>query len=302
MLYPSTECNSTAQLLLIRAVEKQLLLRQQDEWRKELPDRCPPILWFGDSQSKKPIILTVAANPSRKEYISDSSEQALKKVQENKALSYLEKPNNRFRVLKSTEKLADIINNKPLQKDIINGYNSYFCRLNSNNKYFAYTRWFGMNKTNSYNVEGFLRGFGASYYYNNNLDFQAIHIDLLPFTTLSDFKHLLQNKNINKEDLFGDEWAANLIKSLIKILKPSLLIIFGRTNFNYFSQYIDDSISNVSWERYKNAGYCIGKATKIELFFIGLSTNLGNPRGFTANSLNQYGQHIRKKYYNLFEN
>ena len=122
----------------------------------------------------------------------------------------------------------------------------------------------------------------------------------LLFPPLSDFRDLLKNRNINEKDLFGNEWAANLIQSLITMLQPSLLIIFGRTNFNYFSQYIDNSIYQVSWRGYGRASYCMGNAIKFKLPFIGLSTNLGNPIGFTAESLNQYSQHIRQKVSHLF--
>lgn len=290
------ERNATARMLLIHAVKKQLTLRQQDEWKKELPDRCPPILWFGDAKSNKPIVLTVGANPSRKEYLHDSSEEALKKVQNHEPLSYRETPDNRFKLLNPNENLDDILENEQLQQEIIDGYNSYFCRVDSKGKYLAYTKWFGQNKLDSYNVEGFLRGFGASYYANKDLDFQAIHIDLFPFATLSNFKCLLKNKNINKEDLFGNEWSAQLIQSLVKMLQPSVLIIFGRTNFSYFGKYIDSSVSQSLWQGYGCASYSMENAIKVELPFIGLSTNLGNPKCFTAESLKQYGKHIRHEF------
>jgi hypothetical protein len=292
-------CNSvnnraTARSLLICAVQKQLELRKQDKWKKELPDRCPAILWFGDAESKKPIILTVGANPSRAEYLSDSKETALNKVQNCESLSYRESPNNRFRLLdKKNEVLADILKNERLQDEIITGYNSYFYRLDNNKrKHLAYTKWFGMDKVDSYGVEGFLRGFGASYYPNDNDDiFQAIHIDLFPFATLSDFTKLPQS-TVNR-DLFDNKWAANFMQSLVKLFNPSLLIIFGCTNFNYFSQYIDNSISQALWQGYGCGSYCMGNTAQVKVPFIGLSTNLGNPRCFKADSLKKYGQHIR---------
>ena len=291
----------TARMLLIQAVEKQLALREQNDWNIELPDRCPPILWFGDAASNKPIVLTVGANPSRREYLSYFKEEVLKKVKQtnnHKSLSYLEPPNNRCRLLKETENLAEILENRQLQDEIITGYNSYFYPR-QNNQYTAYKKWFGMNKFDSHNVEGFLRGFGASYYPNNDLPFQAIHIDLFPFATLSDFKELPDD--ITDRDLFGNQWAANFIQSLIELLQPSLLIIFGIGNVDCFSKYIDNSISQVSRQTYKMTNYCkntyyrIGCAEKIGLPFIGLNTNLGDPIGFNPKSLNQYGQDIQRR-------
>ncbi len=64
--------------LLIEATKKLLRLRQKVGWAKELPHRCPPILWFGNARSPKPKVLTIGANPSRWEYLDDSCRRALK--------------------------------------------------------------------------------------------------------------------------------------------------------------------------------------------------------------------------------
>lgn len=286
----------TTRLLLIHAVEKQIELLKQNEWKKEIPERCPPILWFGNAETKKHIILTVGANPSRSEYLIDSKKDALKNAHNHDLLNYWETPKNRFRLLSQTERLVNIRENKQLQNEIIDGYNHYFNRLDNRGKHLAYTKWFGLNKSDAYNVEGFLRGFGASYYSDNNLNYQAIHIDLFPFATLSDFNCLVNNNNINMEDLFGNQWATNLIQSLVTMFQPCLLVIFGRANFDYFNRYIDNSINPKLCQRYESASYRIGEATNIGLPFVGLSTNLGNPTGgLNAQFLKQYGQHIRQK-------
>lgn len=277
-----------AQSLLVRATEKLLSLRQQDSWKDELPNRCPPVLWFGNAISTKPIVLTLGANPSRQEYLRDTSKQALGKVRQTNShelLTYLEPPSNRFRILTATEELPHILHDEQLQSEIIEGYNSYFARN-------PYTGWFGHPKVNSYKVEGFLKGFGASYYPHSDQPLQAIHIDLFPFATLSDFNAL---HGIAYQDLFRDDWAASLVRDLITLFQPSTLILFGRSNVDHFGRYVDESTVHTSWRRYGNASYCIGSAAKVGVRFIGLSTNLGNPKGFTAASLKQYGQDIQQE-------
>lgn len=56
--------------LLKGALTKQRELREKDYWRNEILGLSPPVLWFGDS-NKKELLITVGANPSRREF-SDS--------------------------------------------------------------------------------------------------------------------------------------------------------------------------------------------------------------------------------------
>lgn len=279
--------SSTAQTLLLEATTKLIELRRHAQWQDELPSRCPPILWFGNTWTAKPKVLTIGANPSRREYLHDPSRKASQKVQQtgdDSLLHYLESPYNRFYLLNKSEMLSNILTNEVLQRDIIAGYNAYFSR----NPY----AWFGRAKPDSYNVEGFLRGFGASYFDHIDMPFQAIHIDLFPFATLKDFKAL---QYIANEDLFSNGWAQRIVTSLISFLAPGVLIIFGRTNFHYFATYMDRSLTKLPWHRDSNRQYCLGTGALSNIPVIGLSTNLGNPKGFTKSSLRQYGEYIRQR-------
>lgn len=280
-----TSFESVAHELLILATTKLLALRQHLHWQLELPSRCPPILWFGNLQSVKPIVLTLGANPSRQEYLRDSSEVAWKKVQQTgdeSLLVYLEPPANRFRLLTRDEKLNDVCENEQLRTDIIEGYNTYFSRN-------PYTRWFGQPKSDPYNVEGFLRGFGASYYDHQNTPFRAIHIDLFPFTTLRDFVTI---QHLADADVFRPGWAQHFITALVKLLAPTALIVFGRTNYLYFARYLDPTLGKPVWQRYEQGAYCTGHIVPLAVPIIGLSTNLGNPKGFNRISLRQFGAHV----------
>lgn len=271
--------------LLQEAGCKLLELRQKAEWRAELPARCPPILWFGNASTAKPIVLTVGANPSRQEYLDETSESAASKVAQGgdeSTLSYLEPPANRFRLLTTRESLEEIETSESLRGEIITGYSRYFILPNHYN-------WFG-KATNPYNVEAFLRGFGASYYEQRSEAFQALHIDLFPFATLQDFKKL---QRLAEADLFRTRWAQQMIARLVALLKPRALIVFGRKNFEHFGDYVDPSVRKFAGGKFERASYWHGTAVTYGVPLVGLSTNLGNPRGFTSVSLGEFGVHVR---------
>jgi len=202
-------------------------------------------------------------------------------------LSYLEPPHNRFRLLRQDEVLQNILENEAIQKEIIAGYNQYFSSDHN-----PYRQWFGSNKNDSYKVEGFLRGLGASYYEDSNETYQAIHIDLFPFATLADFKRLL---DLADADLFRTEWAREFVIKLIHLLKPEGLVVFGKTNFKYFGRYIDPSVRRFTENSFGLSRFFIGRAELLGLPVLGLSTNLGNPIGFNAVELRQYGNDIRQR-------
>lgn len=282
MSYPETSPNAEHGLL-IDATQKLIELRQNPAWRSELPSRCPPVLWFGNAHSSKPRILTLGANPSRQEYLADHSSAALHKMatsSDGSTLSYLERSDSRFRVLSGSEKLEDILTNISLQADILKGYNRYF----SANPYL----WFGKRQS-PYNVEAFLRGMGTSYYENQPQSMQAIHIDLFPFATLSDFKSI---QRLAEDDLFRNKWAQSMIARLVELLKPEAILVFGKTNFEYFARYLDPSVGRFGAYYFEKATFWHGTSNQIRL--IGLSTNLGNPIGFNKERLAQFGSHVAR--------
>lgn len=282
-----TYFNQAANTLLVEVTVKLIALRQQPLWQAELPSRCPPILWFGDAQSQKPKLLTLAANPSRQEYLRDSSKDAFYKVQQtndDSLLSYLEPPSNRFRLLAGNEKLENILTQQELRTEIIASYNNYFER----NPY----RWFGLRKAEAYNVEGFLRGLDASFYHGQQAQFTGVHIDLFPFATVRDFGTIQQAAD---RDLFASGWAKRLIIALVELLQPEAIVVFGRTNFFYFANYVDQALHQAVWQRYNGASFTIGTTKAFDIPVIGLSTNLGNPKGFDWESLRRFGRFVAEK-------
>ena len=268
--------------LLITATQKLIDLRNNSEWRNELPQRCPPILWFGDAISQKPRVVTVGANPSRQEYLAESSKKALARQDEKHQSLYLEVPNNRFYILPPTAELADILSNTQIQEDILLGYNRYFYH----NPY----RWFGKNKPMSYNVEGFLHGIDATYF--SGYTYQAVHVDLFPFATIQDFNRIYTLAN---RDLFYTGWAKKFLNELLDILHPEIILVFGRANVDHYTNYISSALEKASWKPHHRASYRIGQDRVRGVRVIGLSTNLGNPKGFTAQELYEFGKAIKSE-------
>jgi hypothetical protein len=273
--------------ILVDATRKLIDLQQDSNWRRQLPLRSPPVLWFGNALSPKRRILTLGANPSRKEFLLDSADEACAKVAssgDQSLLCYLEPPKHRFRILRPGERMEEILSSEELQNQIINSYNSYFTHQ-------PYCTWFGKNMENSYNVEGFLRGIGASYYDDHPSRLQAIHIDLFPFATLANFCEI---KDIADLALFKNNWAQQLVARIVKALSPEILIVFGRTNCRYYLNYLDKPRSQIEWNRFDPAEYFVRFSETLGIPVVGLSTNLGNPKGFTKVSVRLFGDHIRE--------
>jgi hypothetical protein len=274
----------SANNLLIESTRKLITLTNIQGWTNELLDKAPPVLWFGNSKSEKPKILTFGANPSRWEFLDQPASkncQMVKSVYEN---LYLTQSNRRFYQLDQNSCYSDILGNQKLQNDIIESYDNYF---KSGNSY----RWFGKNKTDSYNAEGLLRGCCASYF-ENDTKYRACHIDLFPFATISDFKKI---QIITERDVLAKNWAKNIVDELLCLLRPEIIIIFGISNFNYFCKYFIVSKGRPKvWSSISNKGKCNYNFAKYKtLQIIGLSVNLGNPKGVDASGLTELGQKLR---------
>ncbi|MDR0286112.1 MAG: hypothetical protein LBI03_00130, partial [Clostridiales bacterium] len=249
--------------LLKESAAKLLELQSIADWQNELLLQAPPILWFGNSKSEKPKILTFGANPSRSEFLSKNKE-------------YLVTP--RFYHLSENQTYEDIVKSPQVCESIIASYDSYF---ETN----PYTTWFGNKVKNPYKVEAVLRGMNASYYNtpeNFEARYQAGHIDIFPFATMSDFSKI---KKTTERDILANDWAKNLVDNLIEMLNPDKILVFGLTNVNYFFKYF--GIDKGPPER----NLCkIWNRTYRNRHLIGISTNLGDPRNFSRARLNELGE------------
>jgi len=289
--------------LLIEATHKQISLNNEIEFQNEFLMKAPPVLWFGDNSNNKNKILTLGANPSREEFLSDNKNKTIERLKNGYKPRYLKGKDARFRYLEKEENWNDIIENKTLRNEIISSYNDYF-KVNSYNKQNAY-KWFGKEnngKELSYNVEGFVNCFNSSFF-NGNKKNQSIHIDLFPFSTVSDFKSILTQ---SEKHIFKDNWTKEFLDKLILEINPVKIIVFGRTNFNYLTKLL--KISDTGEEYFfneitengsnSNANYWCFDYMNITV--IGLSVNLGNPKGFSKVTLKNFGNTINKFLKNTY--
>lgn len=167
--------------------------------------KVPPVLWFGDLNAEKPKVVVISANPH-------NPERCICK-----------------------EQVWD--ENNPNIPQLIEDYNNYF----KTDKNSPATNWFGQNSNehkaeNQARIEDFLNGLGASFYDKDNKEkypYQAIHIDLLPLATTTDFSKIAKDLM----DIAGlKDFIKRHIEELLKLIKPELVIINGITNKKYFEE------------------------------------------------------------------
>jgi len=263
--------------LLYHAILKQQELHHIQVWENELLPYAPPVLWFGDLESQLPKIVTIGANPSRREFLPNAD------TNPHNRNNYLANHVQRFYVLDLP--LPDL-NNIPenLLDEIINSYNSYFASK-------PYATWFGAQGGGK--VEAFINGLDASLYNNDN-NYRGIHIDLFPFATVSDFGAI---HDLCDQHLFQTGWAQELLEHLILNINPQKLIVFGISNYNWLLNIL--GIDEVNPEVFEiNEKPCnvyfnnINHPLNIQL--IGLSINLGNPYGWSRNDLIQLGEFVNQ--------
>ena len=274
----------TTHELLVESVKKLIEIESLDEWKNELLSKAPPILWFGNSKSIKKKILTIGANPSRWEFLDS---KLIRSSKVNLQKEYYEKyylSKNRFCHLNENQDYKDLIVNEELRNQVIKSYDDYFI----NEPY----HWFGKNQADSYNVEGLLRGLNASYF-EVDTKFRVCHIDIFPFATISDFKEI---KNLSEKYLLKDKWAKGIVEKLLQSFDAKLILIFGRTNAEYFKKYFDiDLTFSENWESKSgkgNCSYCITSYNQTKL--IAISVNLGNPVGFNKVGLQELGMYLNE--------
>lgn len=170
-----------------------------------------------------------------------------------------------FGNLNSTKEKIVVISANPnnpqkyLNSANIEEYNAYFSNKHN-------MRWFG-------GIEAFINGFNASFF-EQKCDYQAIHIDLLPFATENHFKKIADDLMAIEE---LPEWIDKHIRELINLIKPKLIIINGKTNFKYFNQCV-----NLRAQPYKVSNYSVENKSEITIWqscnipLIATSVNLGN--------------------------
>lgn len=220
----------------------------------------PPVSWFGNIDAEKPTVVVISANPSKPEE---------------------PRSNPRIPCAKQWPDIKSIDN-------LIGDYNNYFKHKN------CATRWFGKDPSKDREpdsqgrIEDFLNGLDASFY--GKKTYNAIHIDLLPFSTKKSFVNI-SDKIMQIDGM--PEWINEHIHKLIDLINPKLIIINGTTNFGYFNLCV-----NMGAQPYSlidiNGTKVWKSSSSCSIPIIGISMNMGSRCFKKHKDLNELGSEVRK--------
>ena len=259
----------------------QLQLNLQRSLKNEIHPSTVPVPWFGNLNSEETRIVTVAANPSRREFLKGTTDYIQKTINAGGLPELL--PKSRLELLNEHQSLEDVLTSRDLSDRLIGGYNNYFSSTMN-----PYTQWFG-NKNTPYGskMEAFVNGFNASYYDESEFEHRAIHIDMIPVATYSDFSKIAASL---PDETFKS--AKVLIESLIKTINPSKVIIVGRKNIEYFSKYFWDLGSpNISWNGHKSSPHA-HLTRMMDIPVIATSLYVPNPYGYGSEDLFNFAEFL----------
>lgn len=159
-----------------------------------------PVPFFGNIANDKPRIFTIGSNPSDKEFIDDKGNP-------------LKSPRF-FR--------PQFVSPSWGWRELFEACNEYF--VNS-----PYTRWFGKHGTR---IEGFLNLLDASYYDTSDYQYQAVHVDLMPFPTEEKFASFKKTHPTEAKE-YINSYGIPLVYSLISLYKPELIVCIGTDACNH---------------------------------------------------------------------
>ena len=246
---------------LIEEAISKLKDLQQNESALGFKD-VPPVLWFGNIESSNPKVLVVSANPNNPEL-----------------------PKDKPRIPSAKGWSLEKVNIASLEND----YNRYFQQKN------PATNWFGVNPADEGRkedrqgrIEDFLNGLDASFY-DGEMKYQAIHIDLLPFATEKSFSSIADSI-MQKESIIV--WIDRHIREMVELIQPQLIVVNGINNFRYFNWCVN--MEAQPYRMYKHGGSTIWKsiARPNKPTIIGISTNMGDCRK-KCNELKEIGEYVK---------
>ena len=175
-----------------------------------------PVCWFGNLDTKKPLILTMGINPSDEEF-----------------------ENGQFR---------GFIGNYANPQDCLDAYNMYFDSANAN----PYKKWFGQAESFINAAISRLYNRNASFYTSKLSagDYQLLHVDLFPFATKPTWSRIKNSFNLSLSQLFS-LYGEDLLCEIIDYLQTKAgrridkVIVFGKDiaevliNGNYVQVLVD---------------------------------------------------------------
>lgn len=206
----TSEQREYAKKLLEEAVQHQIEL-ERGPMRNELIEGTTPVLWFGDVSKKS--WLTVATNPSAGQFLNKEGTMRFD----------LTGP---FFLLEPDMSLETYLTEQHVEQTI-DKFNHYFQQPD------VYKTWFG--KEQGGKLEGFLNGFGASFYDDALLP--VIHTDFFPFPTRRYMGTIAMRQDLEQTD-FGQTF----LKKLLPLFSLHGIILLGREHTDRFRK-LDPSIT-----------------------------------------------------------
>jgi hypothetical protein len=255
--------------LIEEAIRKQFDLRKNNFWRDQIPGRSLPITWFGDITVKLPRIVTLGANPSPSEYLTKDGSY----IGDNFGYPRLYVL-PRATTLRDAETYMENICSK-----VYTAQNNYFSPTS-----FPLTEWFGSVGTGR--LEGFLNGFGASFYISKPGLYHCVHTDLVPFVTRGRFTEIFRENEV--KDLFKDGWPQEFLKKVIDFLAPDIVITFGKNTIETLRKEFSVGLPPLKSDCWVEIAYMGGRtmATSVPwagVQLIAVQEYIPGRNGFTAN-------------------
>ena len=129
-------------------------------------------------------------------------------------------------------------------------------------------------------------------YFVLHLNYRTQHKQtLFPYPTISDY---IKIKSQIDTDILNQPTNQEVFHSLLEFLNPKFILIFGITNLKTLSNLYSIYLSNPTKFTNKKASCNLWKISYQNRKGMGLSVNLGNPRGFDSVDLNELGKSLLK--------
>lgn len=239
---------------------------EKGEFADQLIDRTTPVLWFGDATRSSWV--TIATNPSRSQFLDRTG-----------ALRFDEHGPLFIRPQSMT--WSEYLQEETLTESI-RRFNRYFKQPN------VYRTWFG--RPGGGKLEGFLNGFGASFY--EDTSDPVIHLDFFPFPT-QHYMGAIKKRGLLEDSSFGQTFLLRLLE----LFSLKGIILLGKEHVERFTKLEPE----IDWTTYQSSDYPdaifqIGYSLHFQIPIIGLHfkpseqfIGLGNRKDKNGVSHGTYG-------------
>ncbi|WP_249292264.1 hypothetical protein [Metabacillus flavus] len=241
MLLPEERLTWAKSLIASASLHQEELLRTPIS--HQFIERATPVVWLGEAVPGSWV--TMATNPSPKEFINQSNQLLLGKQA-------------RFHIREKEVSLEEYAKDDVQLESAIEFYQSYF----KTGK--AYRNWFG--KPEGAKLEGFLNGLGGSFYGAPHFK-NVIHSDIFPFATKTHMGRIKEKLRLLRSD-----FAKEFLREKLDFLKPSMVILLGKEHCSLM-ETLEPGIEfgeHKTIDRYPSALFQLGFHSRLGIPLIGL--------------------------------